>query len=60
LLSWQAASKAYSEAVSNLVNGLDVCSTDEYELLKRQAENTRFRAADTRNAFELHVEEHGC
>jgi hypothetical protein len=35
-------------------------STDEYGMLKKQVDRTKARTADTRNAFELHVEEHGC
>jgi len=60
LLAWQAAAQAYSSAVNALVNEGHKASTDEYYLLKREAERTRTATADRRNAFELHTEEHGC
>jgi len=60
LLNWQAATQAYSEAVSELANNAEQASIDEYERLKRETERTRSITADSRNAFEFHVEEHGC
>lgn len=60
LLAWQAAAQSYSAAVSELANKLGQTSVDEYDRLKQQAEKTRFITADSRNAFDLHVEEHGC
>jgi hypothetical protein len=59
LLDWQAATQAYSEAVSELANA-GQASIDEYERLKGETERTRSSTADSRNAFEFHVEEHGC
>ena len=35
-------------------------SCDEYESIRNNAEHTRSITADTHNAFQLHVEEHGC
>ena len=60
LLSWQTSTQAYSEALTELAQKVGNISTDEYEMLKKQVERTRTRSADTRNSFELHVEEHGC
>jgi hypothetical protein len=61
LLIWQAATQAYSEAVSELATKVvSAISSDEYEMLNKQVDRTRNRTADTRNVFELHVEEHGC
>jgi hypothetical protein len=60
LFAWQAATQAYSEAVSELARKAGEASVDEYERLTRHAERTRTISADSRNAFEFHVEEHGC
>jgi len=60
LLKWQTAAEAYSSAVNDLANGLDRIPADEYDTLKREAERTRSITADSRNAFELHIDEHGC
>jgi hypothetical protein len=60
LLAWQCASQAYSETVQELAMNCEQISCDEYERLTRQAEHTRSVTADTHNAFQLHVEEHGC
>ena len=56
----QCASQAYSEAVEELAINFEQISCDEYERLNRQAEHARSITADTHNAFQLHVEEHGC
>lgn len=60
LLIWQAATQSYSEALTELATKAGDISSDEYEMLKRQVDRAKSRTADTRNAFELHVEEHGC
>ena len=60
LLAWRAATQAYSEAVSELAEMLVTVSADEYERLRKEIDRTRSLSADTRNGFELHVEEHGC
>ena len=60
LLAWQAAAQAYSAAVSELVQKGNQASVDDYEALRRQTERARTRTADTRNAFDHHMDEHGC
>jgi glucan biosynthesis protein len=60
LLAWQAATQSYSEAVSKLAKNVGQVKSDDYERLKYETDQTRTRSADARNAFELHVEEHGC
>jgi hypothetical protein len=60
LLAWQGAAQAYSEAVSELAKSVGQCSAAEYQVLKREAERTRFITGDRRTAFDLHIEEHGC
>jgi len=57
---WQDASEAYSKSVTELANKVGDMSDDEYEMLKKQIERTKAHSADTRNAFELHVDKHGC
>jgi hypothetical protein len=60
LLSWQAATRAYSEAVNELAKSVVVLPAEEYDGLKRQTEVARGCTVEARYAFELHEQEHGC
>ena len=58
LQEWNAKRKAYSEAVRRGVAAFDV--SEEYEYLRRKAEQARWAAVEAQMAFQRHVFEHGC
>ena len=60
LLLGQAATEAYSQTVTELATKAGDVSADEYHLLTKLIERARTHRAEARNAFQLHVEEHGC
>jgi hypothetical protein len=60
LQAWQTATQAYWDAVRELANNLGSASVDDCKRLERDVEKTRTVTANTRNAFALHVDEHGC
>jgi hypothetical protein len=60
MLQWQAAARAYSQAVSALATKVVGSSPEQYQLLKEKTEKARNLTIEKRTAFERHMEEHGC
>jgi hypothetical protein len=60
LLAWQSATEAYAKAVNELSKRIGQISEDEYRELRVDAETARRMSVARREAFERHVEDHGC
>jgi ABC-type transporter Mla subunit MlaD len=60
LMAYQAATEAYSKAVSELATKIGVTRKAEYDKVNRAAEQARYASMDARDRLERHTAEHGC
>jgi hypothetical protein len=60
LAAWHKAAEVYSKAVAELSRQIGIISKDDYENLKRVAEDARERSIEAQAALEAHIEDHGC
>jgi ElaB/YqjD/DUF883 family membrane-anchored ribosome-binding protein len=55
-----AAIESYGDAVSKLLNGIGTTAKDDYERLRKRADEFRLYSERMRLALEQHIAEHGC
>jgi hypothetical protein len=60
IAAWHNAAEIYSKAVAELSRQIGIISKDEYQRLKRLAENALQTSIDAQATLEAHIEGHGC
>jgi hypothetical protein len=58
--AYERASKAYSDAVTNLSRRMGTSSKQEFEGLRRAAETARQASIDALKALDSHIAQHDC
>jgi len=60
IAAWHNAAEIYSKAVAELSRKIGIVSRDDYQRLKRLAEDARETSIDAQATLEAHIEGHGC
>jgi hypothetical protein len=60
LLVWQGSTEAYSRSLSEYVKRIGSMSSPQNDAFRREVELLRESSLTARNAFDGHVDEHGC
>ncbi len=60
LIAYAQATRAYSQAVSDLTRAVGAVENSEYEVLKRRVVAAREQSEEARERLEEHVRKHLC
>jgi hypothetical protein len=60
LSAYKQAMRIYSDAVAELVKGVDTMVHSEFQLLSRKADTARGLASEARDRMTTHASEHHC